>query len=100
MNIKVISLNTAIERREHINNHLSSQQLDFSFIDAVEGSTLEDEVPKLHKNAIACFLSHKKALEWASKQSEPTLILEDDAVGVRNIKTETEKILKTDLLWT
>jgi GR25 family glycosyltransferase involved in LPS biosynthesis len=99
MNIKVISLNTAIERREYIENHLSSQSLNFSFIDAVEGSTIEDGVPKLHKNAIACFLSHKMALEWASKQSEPTLILEDDAFSIRGINEEIKKILNTDQLW-
>ena len=99
MNIKVISLTSATERRTHIEKLLSNKGLQFEFIDAISGDTVKSDNPKLHQNAVACFLSHRKALEWASVQTGPTLILEDDAFSNADIIHEVEKILKTDLPW-
>lgn len=98
MKTLVISLNRALERREKISSFLKSSNIDFEFIDAVDGLKIGDPNKHFHPSVIATFLSHKKALEVASN-NDITLILEDDAIGDLNVLEKIDNILKTELSW-
>lgn len=95
MNIIVISLERAKERRERIQAQLSALNIDAMIMDAVDGQNLSN----IEKNKritleggyrngeffkpgeIACTMSHIKALQIAQKENWPYLIvLEDDVV--------------------
>ena len=95
MNIIIISLERASERREKINKQLSKLGIDALIMDAVDGQTLPEEQRNKKitlegwfrcgeictPGEIACTMSHIKALHIA-KQNEwdDVIILEDDAV--------------------
>lgn len=99
MNTKVISLVSATNRRQYIQEFLQNQSINFDFVDAIEGTQLTPVPYRLHQNAVACFHSHRQLLEWASAQNETTLILEDDAYSTKSVLEEIEKILETETLW-
>lgn len=95
MNIVVISLERAKERREKIKSQLSALNIDAVIMDAVDGQNLSD-LEKTRKitleggyrqgeffkpGEIACTMSHIKALQYAQFKNWPYLIvLEDDVV--------------------
>jgi glycosyl transferase family 25 len=89
----VISLLRSLQRREKAQAELSKTNLNWSFLDAVDGSQLQSFPPEYHshkvkrllgfdltKNEIGCFLSHKKAWQTCVKNNQPTLIFEDDFI--------------------
>ena len=95
MNIYYINLERSPLRRERLEKCLSSYSLSFTRIDAVDAKNLSDEYvaqyydPKINphryfaplkKSEIACFLSHRKALQEfiASDAADVAIILEDD----------------------
>lgn len=78
---------------------LADQSIDFEFVDAITSSEITENPTRFHPSVLACFFSHKRTLEWASKQGEPTLILEDDAWSNREVTKEIEKLLATDQKW-
>lgn len=82
-NIFVINLERRPDRREEISTQLERAGMGFTFVNAVDGLSLEEEIllisPHLDRFAKACWLSHAKALDLASRESMPSLILEDDA---------------------
>jgi GR25 family glycosyltransferase involved in LPS biosynthesis len=96
MNIIVISLERAKERRERIKIQLSSLGLEAMIMDAVDGKFLSDsQKNKIIKNPvtgfrdgetfkpgeIGCLMSHIKAIKLAKeKKWNDVLILEDDVV--------------------
>lgn len=95
MNIFVISLERAKERREKIKSRLEELDLDFVIIDAVDGQLLpESEKTRFIKNPmgwrdgekflpgeIGCLKSHIKAIETAKNLNlEDVIILEDDVI--------------------
>lgn len=93
--VYVISLTRALERRANMAARLDEAKVQYEFVDAVDGETLDLEAlgdrlqndvaykryqHHLTKNEIGCFLSHYNL--WARILSERTpcaLILEDDA---------------------
>jgi hypothetical protein len=95
MNIIVISLKRAINRRKKIEEQLSKLNITATIMDAVDSENLTDEQKnkKIHlpngyrlgetfkPGEIACSMSHINALKIAQKNSWPYLIvLEDDVV--------------------
>jgi glycosyl transferase family 25 len=105
MNIIVISLERAIERRKKIKSQLSALNIDAVIIDAVDGQKLSEEEKnkKIHlpngyrfgetfkPGEIGCTMSHINALKEAKLRNWPyTIILEDDIV----MATDFEKRIK------
>jgi GR25 family glycosyltransferase involved in LPS biosynthesis len=96
MNIYYINLDRSPERREKIESCLNKYDLQYRRVRAVDANDLsENEISTCHdpkynpygyfsnlkKAEIACFLSHKKALQefLSTSQDEFVVILEDDA---------------------
>lgn len=95
MNIIVISLERAKERRESITAQLNALNIDAVIMDAVDGNTLSSEqLNKVINNPIGwrsgetfkpgeigCIMSHIKAIKLAKENKwEHAIILEDDVV--------------------
>ena len=89
----VISLLNSHARREKARSELSKTKLNWSFLDAVDGSQLQPFPPEyqsakvrrllgfeLTPSEIGCFLSHRKAWQSCVKNNQPTLIFEDDLI--------------------
>ncbi|MEG0198787.1 MAG: glycosyltransferase family 25 protein, partial [Acinetobacter sp.] len=63
----VISLTTALERRQHIQKEFAKKEVDFQFFDAVTPVAALSLVKEMHlnysemyltQNELACFMSH------------------------------------------
>jgi len=92
--IHVISLRRSVARRQCIARQLTSQGISFSFLEAVDGSALQNSLrswvsplSRLVKGCaftpgqVGCWLSHRLAWEAAARAPDGVaLILEDDAV--------------------
>lgn len=91
----VINLARATARRDHMVRELEGTNIEYEFIEAVDGHALpsaerarlvdESAVARfpgwLTPGAIGCALSHVNAYEIAAARSDPvTLVLEDDVV--------------------
>ena len=89
----VISLLRSPQRREKTKSELSRTNLEWSFLDAVDGSKLQYPIPEyqagkvnrllgfdMTPNEIGCYLSHKLAWQACVNKNLPTLIFEDDFV--------------------
>lgn len=89
----VISLIDATARRQFQRAQAKRYNLNMQFVDAVDVATVERDylhtINHWHRpmwlKESACFLSHKKAWQIASKENGPVLILEDDSVLADNI---------------
>jgi len=95
MNVIVISLKRAKNRREIIKSQLSSLNIDAIVMDAIDGQDLSDDeknkfihLPggwrfgeKFKPGEIGCTMSHIKALKIAKEKEWPyVIILEDDII--------------------
>ena len=89
MQIIVINLPSAIERRNLQKDQLTKLGLEYTIQDATSTSDIREETYKKHyfdwqrpliKTEVACYYSHRSAWERVIKISEPSLILEDDAI--------------------
>ncbi|WP_428462800.1 glycosyltransferase family 25 protein [Photobacterium kagoshimensis] len=92
--IIVISLKWSLERRESVTRQMEKYGLDFTFFDAVDGSTLDinNEIfdhnycsktfnHPMNKGEYACAFSHVKAYEYIVKNNiDKAIILEDDII--------------------
>jgi glycosyl transferase family 25 len=102
MKIFVISMKSAVKRRAQIAAQLGKLQLEFEWIDAVEGKSLSEaelrrltnyeQVQKhrrwLSNGAIGCALSHLEAYERIADSNEDyALVLEDDALLQNGFKS-------------
>ena len=104
----VISLLRSPQRREKAISELSKTSLNWSFLDAVDGSQFQS-LPKeynsskvrrllgfdLTNSEIGCFLSHKQAWQICLEKNQPTLVFEDDFVLLPNFE-KTLQLLLTD----
>ncbi|MGF1680928.1 glycosyltransferase family 25 protein [Photobacterium minamisatsumaniensis] len=88
----VISLATSTDRRTHVKEHMGMYDIDFEFINAVNGQN--DEHPFLQRyqpqsfiynygrkavpGEIGCYASHMLAWEKCVQLDEPILVFEDD----------------------
>jgi len=89
MNILVISLPNAKERRDFQQSQLSKLGLNFKFLDATSVNNLDAETYKQHyhdwqrplkETEVACYYSHRCAWNKVIQSNQPALILEDDAL--------------------
>lgn len=109
MNIIVISLERAKERRERITAQLKALNIDAVIMDAIDGKTLsEDELNKtIHlprgwrfsekfmPGEIGCTMSHIKALKIAKvKDWDNVIIFEDDITIAEDFEKRINLLLK------
>lgn len=89
MQIFLISLPSAIERRKFQQEQLSKLDLRYSFVDAISVENISNITYKQHyhdwqrpmlKTEVACYYSHRFAWDKVLKSGEPAIILEDDAL--------------------
>ena len=89
MDILVISLPNAKERRDFQQNQLSKLGLEFEFLDATSTHDLNESTYKQHyqdwqrplkTTEVACYYSHRRAWDKVVQSNKPVLILEDDAL--------------------
>ena len=89
MNILVISLPSAKERRNFQQEQLSKLGLDFKFLDATSTNDINKTTYKQHyqdwqrplkETEVACYYSHRHAWNSVIQSNQPVLILEDDAL--------------------
>jgi len=89
MNILVISLPNAENRRNFQQEQLSKLGLDFRFLDATSTNDIDKTTYKQHyqdwqrplkETEVACYYSHRHAWDSVIQSNQPTLILEDDAL--------------------
>ena len=114
MNIIVISLERAKERRERIKSQLSALNIDAIILDAIDGQLLSPdesdkflhlpggyrEGEKFKPGEIACTMSHINAIKIAKDNNWPYLIvLEDDVILANDFEKRIKflfKILPSD----
>ena len=96
MDILIISLPNAKERRDFQQNQLSKLGLEFEFLDATSTHDLNEATYKQHyqdwqrplKNTeVACYYSHRQAWDRVIQSNKPALILEDDALLSKCVPT-------------
>ena len=89
MNILIISLSSAIERRNFQQIQMEKLKLDFEFLEATSIHNVDETTYKKHakdwqrplKNTeVACYYSHQNAWRKIIQSNKPALILEDDAL--------------------
>lgn len=110
--IVVISLTRSTLRREKAETELAKTKLNWSFLDAVDGTqfqTIPTEYPTqkvkrlqgydLSSSEIGCYLSHMKAWEICIAKNQPMLILEDDFILLPNFGNTLELLLTDFTDW-
>jgi glycosyl transferase family 25 len=89
MDILIISLTNAEERRNFQQEQLSKLGLDFRFLDATSTNNIDKTTYKQHykdwqrplkETEVACYYSHRHAWDSVIQSNQPALILEDDAL--------------------
>jgi glycosyl transferase family 25 len=87
--IFVINLPIAIERRKIQQDQLAKLGLEYKILDATSADDISEATFKKHyfdwqrplrKTEIACYYSHRSAWEIVIKSKKPALILEDDVM--------------------
>jgi len=110
MQVLVISLPNAIDRRAFQARQLSYYKLDYKFLDALSTKDIENTIFQKHyqdwqrpmkPTEIACYYSHKSAWNKILQTQNPALILEDDALlskCVTKLLPELEQKTDIDLI--
>jgi len=87
--IFVINLPDAVERRQFQKDQLTKLGLEYSILDATSVDDISEATYKKHyfdwqrplrKTEVACYYSHRSAWDRVIKSRKPALILEDDAL--------------------
>jgi len=108
MNIIVISLEKAPERRERISKQLEKLEIDAVIMNAADGNKLsKEELDKKIKigrwrvgeqfkpGEIGCTMSHIKALEIAKEKNWPyVIVLEDDVILAEDFEKRVKFLFK------
>ncbi len=110
--VLVISLRRSVDRRAKVEQELKNISLPWSFLDAIDGSTLagppiEYQPLKvkllqgypLTPNEIGCYLSHKEAWKRCVSQNIPTLVFEDDFVLSPEFEGIINSLLNNESAW-
>ncbi|WP_428087787.1 glycosyltransferase family 25 protein [Candidatus Thioglobus sp.] len=89
MNILIISLTSATQRRKFQQEQLAKLNLNFEFLAATSANDINSATYKKHyhdwqrplkKTEVACYYSHRHAWDKVIQSNQPALILEDDAL--------------------
>lgn len=95
MDVIVINLTSAIERRQFQEEQLSGLGLDYEVLDAISTNDISEDIYKKHyydwqrplrKVEVACYYSHRSAWQKVIDNNKPVLILEDDALLSKHSK--------------
>jgi len=87
--IFIINLPSAIERRELQKDQLTKLGLEYKILNATSTTDINEDTYKKHyfdwqrpliNTEVACYFSHRSAWERVIENREPALILEDDAI--------------------
>ena len=110
MNIYIISLKNEHDRRSFQNKQMEQLSLDFEFLDAITINDISEQeynkksydwVRPLKKVELACYSSHKALWDVIKDNTQPSLILEDDAllsIYLPKILEELEEIQGIDYI--
>ena len=110
MQIFVINLPDAVERRKLQKDQLTKLGLEYTILDATSVEDISEATYKKHyfdwqrplrKTEVACYYSHRSAWERVIQSGEPALILEDDAIFsifLPELLDSLNKIKSTDLI--
>lgn len=106
MQVIVINLPDAVERRTFQEQQLQKLSLNYTILVATSVDDIDEKTYKQHyndwlrslkKTEVACYYSHKKCWDKVISSNQPALILEDDAylsdninVLLNNIKTNQD----------
>ena len=102
MNILIISLLSAKERRDFQQNQLFQLGLEFEFLNATSIHDLNESIYKQHykdwqrplkTTEVACYYSHRRAWDRVIQINKPILILEDDALLSKCVPTLLKDLL-------
>ncbi|MGF1886496.1 glycosyltransferase family 25 protein [Photobacterium profundum] len=110
MKIFVLSLLNSVERRENVSTLLNEHQLNFEFIDGIDGRKADPHLLDLYNEKkftynygrkavlgeLGCYASHKLAWKKCIELNEPIIIFEDDFClkeGVVQALSECEKLI-------
>jgi len=112
LQILVISLRRSLDRRAKVEQEMQQISLQWSFLDAVDGSALQSPPAEykplkvkwlqgyeLTANEIGCYLSHKEAWKHCVEKNIPTLILEDDFVLAPEFGQVIQTLLSNQAAW-
>ena len=112
LQVLVISLQRSLDRRAKVEKELQKISLPWTFLDAVDGSTLRRPPSEyrpvkvkwlqgyeLTPNEIGCYLSHKEAWKRCAEKNIPTLILEDDFVLLPEFEHTIQALLDNSNSW-
>jgi len=108
----VISLARSIERRAKVTEQLNKTNIQWSFLDAVDGYALS-QMPSSYKKSkvkrlqgyeltpgeVGCFLSHIKAWELCDRNNLTTLVFEDDFLVGENLEAVIKDLLVIKDQW-
>ncbi len=103
MDIFVINLPSAIERRQLQERQLSKLKLDYQIIRATTTSDIDDKTYQNHhydwqrplqKTEVACYFSHQKLWQKIIKNNQVALILEYDALLSKHTPSVLEQLEK------
>jgi len=110
--ILVISLQRSLDRRKQVEREMQKISLPWTFLDAVDGSTLAvppieykpNKVKRLQgyeltSSEIGCFLSHKESWRRCLEKGLPTLILEDDFILSSHFEESLITLIKAIPQW-
>ena len=105
MQIFVINLPSAIERRKLQQDQLTKLGLEYKILDAMSVDDISEATYKKHyfdwqrplrKTEVACYYSHRSAWETVIKSRKPALILEDDAILSKCVPKLLDNLYKID----
>jgi glycosyl transferase, family 25 len=103
--IFVINLPSAIERRKLQQDQLTNLGLEYKILDAASADDISEATYKKHyfdwqrplrKTEVACYYSHRSAWETVIKSRKPALILEDDAILSKCVPKLLDNLYKID----
>lgn len=112
LQVLVISLQHSKDRQAKVASEMAKTQLEWSFLDAVDGSKLDlatvayDSAKvkrllgfELTPKEIGCYLSHLKAWQACVANNQPTLIFEDDFVVQPHLEAVLNTLLADSQAW-
>jgi GR25 family glycosyltransferase involved in LPS biosynthesis len=103
MDVIVLSLPSAKDRRAYMSQVLSKEGISFRFFDSlspgdIDPKLIEGRPRYFSPEGVATFETHRKAIEYTRDRGEYVLILEDDATPERpDVMSEIDRLLEQDM---